>query len=131
MFDEAKFPHDLDQEMIKASFYQHEEAFAVFSLVFRDVVDRHAPLKNIDNEVKLAKLFSIYFINALENTKTKALTSLGDSSNQQSNTNNVNKIISEYKNHPSFDLSKASLKDINKIIKTQKKIRALIIFHLN
>ena len=45
MFDEAKFLHDLDQEMIKASFYQHEEAFAVFSSAFRDVVDRHAPLK--------------------------------------------------------------------------------------
>ena len=45
MFDEAKFLHDLDQEMIKGSFYQHEEAFAVLSLVFRDVVDRHAPLK--------------------------------------------------------------------------------------
>ena len=45
MFDEAKFLHDLDQEMIKVSFYQHEEAFAVFSSVFRDVVDRHAPLK--------------------------------------------------------------------------------------
>ena len=45
MFDEAKFLHDLDQEMIKGSFYQHEEAFAVFSSVFRDVVDRHAPLK--------------------------------------------------------------------------------------
>ena len=45
MFDEVKFLHDLDQEMIKGSFHQHEEAFAAFSLVFRDVVDRHAPLK--------------------------------------------------------------------------------------
>ena len=45
MFDEAKFLHDLDQEMIKGLFYQHEEALAVFSSVFRDVVDRHAPLK--------------------------------------------------------------------------------------
>ena len=45
MFDEAKFQYDLDQEMIKGSFYQHEEAFAVFSLVFRDGVDRHAPLR--------------------------------------------------------------------------------------
>ena len=32
MFDEAKFLHDLVQEMIKGSFYQHEEAFAVFSI---------------------------------------------------------------------------------------------------
>ena len=45
MFDEAKFLHDLDQEMIKGSFYRHEEAFAVFPSVFRGVADRHAPLK--------------------------------------------------------------------------------------
>ena len=44
MLDEAKFLHDLDQEKIKGSFYLHEEAFAVFSSAFRDVVDRHAPL---------------------------------------------------------------------------------------
>ena len=30
MLDEAKFLHDLDQEMLKGSFYEHEEAFAVF-----------------------------------------------------------------------------------------------------
>ena len=35
MFDDAKFLRGLDQEMIKGSFYQHEEAFAVFSSVFR------------------------------------------------------------------------------------------------
>ena len=45
MFDEATFLHDLDQELIKGSFYQHEEAFAVFSPAFRDVFNRHAPLK--------------------------------------------------------------------------------------
>ena len=45
IFDEAKFLHGLDQEIIKGSFYQHEEAFPVFSSVFREVVDRHAPLK--------------------------------------------------------------------------------------
>ena len=45
MSDEAKFLHDLDQEMIKGSLHQHEKAFAVFSSVFRDLVDRHAPLK--------------------------------------------------------------------------------------
>ena len=45
MSDEAKFLHDLDQEMIKGSLHQHEEAFAVFSSVFRDLIDRHAPLK--------------------------------------------------------------------------------------
>ena len=31
--------------MVKGSFYQHEEAFAVFPSVFRDVTDRRAPLK--------------------------------------------------------------------------------------
>ena len=46
MFDEAKFLHDLDREIIKSSFYQHEEAFAVFiRCVFRGVVDRYPPLK--------------------------------------------------------------------------------------
>ena len=45
MFDKAPFLHDLDQEMIKGLFYQHEKAFAVFSSVFRDAVDRHLPLK--------------------------------------------------------------------------------------
>ena len=44
-FDEAKFLYDSDQEIIKGSFYQHEKAFAVFSLVFRALVERHAPLK--------------------------------------------------------------------------------------
>ena len=84
-----------------------------------------------DNEVKLVELFNSYVINAVENTMGKILTSLGDSSNQQNDTNNVKKIISEYKNHPSvvkiketykhfgnFDLPKASPKDINKIIKS-------------
>ena len=87
--------------------------------------------KIVDNEVKLAELFNSYFINAVENTAGKTLTSLGDSSNQQNDTDNVKKIISDYKNQPSvikiketykhfgnFDLPKASPKDINKIIKS-------------
>ena len=45
MLDDAKRLHDLDQEIIKGSFNQHKESFAEFSSVFRDVVDRHAPLK--------------------------------------------------------------------------------------
>ena len=45
MFDEAKFLNDLDQETIKGSFYQRKESFAVLPSVFKDVVDRHAPLK--------------------------------------------------------------------------------------
>ena len=61
----------------------------------------------------------------------------GDSSNQQNDTNNVKKIISEYKNHPSavkvketykhfgnFYLPKASPKDINKIIKSLNSKKA-------
>ena len=40
-------------------------------------------------------------INPVENTTGKTPTSLGDSSNQQNDTDNVKKIISEYKNHPS------------------------------
>ena len=35
MFDEAKFIHDLYQEMIKGSFYEHEEAFGDFSSAFQ------------------------------------------------------------------------------------------------
>ena len=34
MFDEAKFIHDLYQEMIKGSFYELEEAFGDFSSAF-------------------------------------------------------------------------------------------------
>ena len=67
----------------------------------------------------------------LKNTMGKTPTSLGDSSNQQNDTDNVTKIIPEYKNHPhvvkiketykhfgNFDLPKASPKDINKIVKS-------------
>ena len=36
----------------------------------------------------------------LKNTMGKTPTSLGDSSNQQNDTDNVTKIIPEYKNHP-------------------------------
>ena len=45
MFDEAKFLYDLDKETIKSSLCQDEEDFAAFSSVFRDMIDRHAPLK--------------------------------------------------------------------------------------
>ena len=81
----------------------------------------------------------------MEHTTGKTPTSLGDSSNQQNDTDIVKKIISEYNNHPSvikikgtykhfgnFDLPKASLKDINKIKSlNSKKQRPLIRFHLN
>ena len=39
------FPYYLDQERIKGLFCQHEEAFAAFSSIFRDVIDRHEPFK--------------------------------------------------------------------------------------
>ena len=45
MFDEAKFVHDVDQEMVKGSFYQRRESSSVLPSVFKDVVDRHAPLR--------------------------------------------------------------------------------------
>ena len=87
--------------------------------------------KIVDNEVNLVELFTSYFINAAEYTMAKTPSSLGDSSNQQNDRNNVKKTISEYKNHSSvikikitykhfrnFDLLKANPKDINKIIKS-------------
>ena len=54
--------------------------------------DDHISINNQDkianNDVKLVELFTSYFINAVENTKGKTLTNLGDFSNQQNNTNN-------------------------------------------
>ena len=70
--------------------------------------------KIVDNEVKLVELFNSCFTNAVENTTGKTPTSLGDSSNQQSNTDNVKKIISEYKNN----LSVAKIKELINILQT-------------
>ena len=53
----------------------------------------------IDHEVILVELFSTSFTNAVENTTGKASTSSGDYSNYPNDTDNVTKIISEYKNH--------------------------------
>ena len=97
--------------------------------------DDHISMNNkgkiVDNEVNLVELFTSYFINAAEYTMAKTPSSLGDSSNQQNDRNNVKKTISEYKNHSSVikikitykhfrnsDLLKANPKDINKIIKS-------------
>ena len=88
--------------------------------------------KIVGNEVKLVERFDTYFTNTVEKSTAKTPTSLRDSSNQQSNTdNNVKKIISEYKNHSSvvkikgtykhfgnFNVPKASPKDINRIMKS-------------
>ena len=57
--------------------------------------------KIVNNEVKLVELFNSYFINGVKNTTGKTPTSLGGSSNQENDTDNIKKIISEYKNHPS------------------------------
>ena len=93
---------------------------------FDDHISINDKSKIVGNEVKLVELFNYYLINAVENTVGKTPTSLGDSSNQQDDTDNVKKIISEYKNHPSvikiketykhfgnFNLPKAIPKDIN------------------
>ena len=93
--------------------------------------------KIVDNKLKLVQLFNSYFINAVENTIEKTLTSLGDSPNQKNNTNTVKKITSEYKNHPTvvkiketykhfgnFDLPKASPTHINKIIRSLNSKKA-------
>ena len=57
--------------------------------------------KIVNNEVKLVELFNSYFINGVKNTTGKTPTSFGGSSNQENDTDNVKKIISEYRNHPS------------------------------
>ena len=66
--------------------------------------------KIVYNEVKLVELFNSYFVNAVENTTGKTPTSLGDSSNQKNSTDNVNKIISEYKNHSNVGKIKETYK---------------------
>lgn len=45
-FNEHKFLHELDQEMIKGEFYKNEtNIYEDFSSVFKRVADKHAPLK--------------------------------------------------------------------------------------
>ena len=82
--------------------------------------DDHISINNkdkiVDNEVKLVELFNSYFINAVENTTGKTLTSLGDSSNQQNYTDNVTKIISQYKNHLSVVKIKETYKHLETLI---------------
>ena len=53
--------------------------------------------KIVDNEVKLVELFNTYFINAVENITGKVPTSLDDFSNQESDSNNIKKIILKQK----------------------------------
>ena len=44
-FDEQKFQHDLDQQMIKGKFYQEKNMYESSSDTFKAVVNKHAPLK--------------------------------------------------------------------------------------
>ena len=77
-------------------------------------------------------MLNTFFINAVENTAGKAPTSLGDFSNQQNDFSNQQKdhpsavkISKAFKNFENFDLSKASPKDINKIIKSLNSKKAM------
>ena len=79
--------------------------------------------KIVNNEVKLVELFNSYFINAVENTTWKTLTSLGDSSNQQNYTDSVTKIISEYKNHLSVVKIKETYKHLETLIYQKQALK--------
>ena len=63
------------------------------NLYFDDDISINDKNKINNNEVKLFELLNTIFIDEVENTTGKALSSLGDSSNQQNDTNNVEKII--------------------------------------
>ena len=55
----------------------------------------------------------------MEHTTGKTPTSLGDSSNQQNDTDIVKKIISEYKNHPSVIKMKETYKHFGNFYQKQ------------
>ena len=45
-FDKSKFLHDLDQELLKGAIYQNnEEMCSIFTRIFQNVLNKHAPLK--------------------------------------------------------------------------------------
>ena len=44
-FDQNKFLRNLDQELIKSNSYNDEQQYHIFTLIFRRVLDKHAPLK--------------------------------------------------------------------------------------
>ena len=45
-FDKNKFLHDLDQELLKGAIYQNnEEIYLIFTRIFQNVLNRHAPLR--------------------------------------------------------------------------------------
>ena len=45
-FFKSKFLHDLDQQILKCAFYQNnEEMYSIFTRIFQNVLNKHAPLK--------------------------------------------------------------------------------------
>ena len=44
-FNEKEFLHELDQEMIKGSFYKDDNPYDCFSNLYKNIIDKHAPLK--------------------------------------------------------------------------------------
>ena len=45
-FDKNKFLQDLDQELLKGAIYQNNEGmYSVFTGIFQNVLNKHAPLK--------------------------------------------------------------------------------------
>ena len=45
IFDNNKFLHDVDQELLKGAIYQNnEEIYSIFTRIFQNVLNKHAPL---------------------------------------------------------------------------------------
>ena len=85
----------------------------------------------ISNEKELVELFNENYINIVKNTSGTKPSSLGNCSNKSCDEMTVKEIISVYSSHPNikrikqffiakknFDLPKANVSDINKIIKS-------------
>ena len=83
----------------------------------------------ISNEKEIVELFNQNYINIVENSSGKKLSSLGDSSNASRDELAVKEIISVYSNHPSiqkiksvfntdsnFDLPKPTASDLTKLL---------------
>ena len=79
----------------------------------------------------LAELFNEHYVNIVKNSSGKEPSSLGDSSNSMLDESSVKSIIDKYSNHPSvlkikenidveccFDLPKAEVEEINRILKS-------------
>ena len=85
----------------------------------------------ISNEKEIVERFNQNYLNIVENSSGKKLSSLGDCLNTSQDELTVKEIISVYSSHPSiqkiksvfntdskFDLPKPTASDINKIIKS-------------